>query len=438
MSEIPTKLDRIACVTSRGKSKWDFLAKYTGGIDTRLDSFDQLINQVNDVKMALRETGCFNKVNVIIDTSAAYSEKSDNGVQVVFELDEKRLNLSTNTGMDIDKANPNTSFNLTLPNVFGRGETISFQCGREVTKYEKFRGFLPNIAATFNKQCLDGKTSFLAELKHDYVEREWSNVSEENMTGQVSLRYQLSDDISVRLASSSRLVNMLGLSSAPVPLSLREQFGYAKKNALNLEAVYDGTLFDGGVVPASGVRAKLIGEVSPGHMKSVVDVASYYTLFNMITAKVSGQMGHINATTTRPVHYCDRFFLGGMSGSLRGFKKCSIGEYKDGCALGGTTYWSLGAHLYSRIDFLSKVTGGVFQNYLSTNIGIHAFAEAGNVTASLPAALAPNQHLAASYGVGFAFALNPQVQFELNYCQRAKGDEAKFKPGWNGGFSISI
>ena len=62
----------------------------------------------------------------------------------------------------------------------------------------------------------------------------------------MSLRYKLSDDISVRLASSSRLVNMLGLSSAPVPLSLREQFGYAKKNALNLEAVYDGTLFDGG------------------------------------------------------------------------------------------------------------------------------------------------------------------------------------------------
>ena len=52
-----------------------------------------------------------------------------------------------------------------------------------MTKYEKFRGFLPNIAATFAKQCLDGKTSFLAELKHDYVEKEWSNVSEENMTG---------------------------------------------------------------------------------------------------------------------------------------------------------------------------------------------------------------------------------------------------------------
>ena len=78
-------------------------------------------------------------------------------------------------------------------------------------------------------------------------------------------------------------------------------------------------------------------------------------------------MGHINPTTQRAIHHSDQFFLGGMSGSLRGFKKCSIGEYKDACALGGTTYWSVGVHLYSRIDFLSKVTGGIFQvsNYLS-------------------------------------------------------------------------
>ena len=75
--------------------------------------------------------------------------------------------------MDIDKANPNTSFNLTLPNVFGRGETISFQCGREVTKYEKFRGFLPNIAATFNKE-MDFKIFALKFIaKNVYVGLMW-------------------------------------------------------------------------------------------------------------------------------------------------------------------------------------------------------------------------------------------------------------------------
>ena len=55
--------------------------------------------------MALRETGSFNNVNVVIDTSSEYAKASPNGYQVIFELDEKRLNLSTNTGMDIDKEN---------------------------------------------------------------------------------------------------------------------------------------------------------------------------------------------------------------------------------------------------------------------------------------------------------------------------------------------
>ena len=51
---------------------------------------------------------------------------------------------------------------------------------------------------------------------------------------------------------SSRLINLLGLSNKPIPLSLREQFGYTQKNAFSIDTVYDGTTFDGtGVVPVS-------------------------------------------------------------------------------------------------------------------------------------------------------------------------------------------
>jgi len=191
------------------------------------------------------------------------------------------------------------------------------------------------------------------------------------------------------------------------------------------------------VVPTQGLRCKLGGEYWTGNLKSTIDCAAYYTLMNLVTMKLCAQMGNIH-TQEDTVHYSDRFFLGGMSGSLRGFKKCSIGAYQDKCALGGSTYWSAGAHIYSRMDFLSKLSGGLVRNYLSPNIGIHGFAEAGNVTNSFKSAISPEQSISASYGVGFAFALNPQVQFELNYCQRAQGDSAKFKPGWNGGFSISI
>ena len=45
MSEIPTILDRINVVTSRGKSKWDFIQNFTKNIDVNLTSFDELLNQ---------------------------------------------------------------------------------------------------------------------------------------------------------------------------------------------------------------------------------------------------------------------------------------------------------------------------------------------------------------------------------------------------------
>ena len=52
------------------------------------------------------------------------------------------------------------------------------------------------------KAFLDGKTHLTAELKHDYVEKDWSNVSEENMTSGINLRYMLNDQTSVRVGTS--------------------------------------------------------------------------------------------------------------------------------------------------------------------------------------------------------------------------------------------
>ena len=56
---------------------------------------------------------------------------------------------------------------------------------------------MPNFSANFSKKFLDGNTSFLAEIKHDYTEKEWSNVSEENMTALVNLRYKWNDQLRI-------------------------------------------------------------------------------------------------------------------------------------------------------------------------------------------------------------------------------------------------
>ena len=58
--------------------------------------------------------------------------------------------------------------------------------------------------------------------------------------------------ITLMFSVSSRLANILGLSSRDIPLCLREQFGYAKKNSLIFEAQYDTTgNYKYNVVPVS-------------------------------------------------------------------------------------------------------------------------------------------------------------------------------------------
>ena len=65
---------------------------------------------------------------VTIDTSEMNENHSPGGYQVFFELDEKILNLATHTGIDTEKANPEGSIDLSLPNLFGRGELLSIKC----------------------------------------------------------------------------------------------------------------------------------------------------------------------------------------------------------------------------------------------------------------------------------------------------------------------
>lgn len=227
----------------------------------------------------------------------------------------------------------------------------------------------------------------------------------------------------------------MGLSSRPIPIELRSQFGYSKKNSGLFEINYDTThLYSNNVVPTFGTKGKLGTEVWNGKMKSGLDFCIFYTLFDTITAKLVTSGGVINNFKPEvPVHFTEKYFLGGFN-SVRGFAQNSIGPSRDNCSFGGDSYFRSGIHFYSKLDFLSQLTGGLLRNYFSPAIGVHAFAEAGNVghVADLMS------HPSISYGIGFALGLSPGVHLELNSNHVLKGDLNKFKSGLNAGFSISI
>lgn len=49
-------------------------------------------------------------------------------------------------------------------------------------QYEKNNSILPNVSAEFAKLCANGKTAIVAQILHQYHEKEWSNISEGNFT----------------------------------------------------------------------------------------------------------------------------------------------------------------------------------------------------------------------------------------------------------------
>ena len=78
------------------------------------------------------------------------------------------------------------------------------------------------------------------------------------------------------------------------------------------------------------------------------------------------------------MHHSDKFFLGGQN-NLRGFEVNSYGPRDSGCAMGGEAMVHVGGHLYSSLQFISDVLGGVLNRVVSPSFALHAFATAGNV-----------------------------------------------------------
>ena len=93
-------------------------------------------------------------------------------------------------------------------------------------------------------------------------------------------------------AVKSRLVNLLGLSDKDIPLELREQFGYAKKHSIELEATRDTTKdYLSTVVPLGGAISRMAHEFWHNGCKTTLSFAYFKTLREGLTAKLELQSG---------------------------------------------------------------------------------------------------------------------------------------------------
>jgi len=431
LQAVPAFVDRIEFIKSRNRTKADFFERFTKQIKCDDTDFDTLITQAYSVRQQLLSTGLFNSVKMTIDTTEMYEHKTENGYQIIYEVDEKLVHLNTSANLDPQSGNPDTSFKVGFPNLLGRGEQLKLEIGREFMQYERATSVLPNVSASFQKMCHNQKTSITAAILHRYHEKDWSNVTEENLTGELRVAHGVGEYWRMAGAVKSRLINLLGLSDKDIPLELREQFGYAKKHSIELEATRDTTKdYLSTVVPLGGAISRMAHEFWHNGCKTTLSFAYFKTLREGLTAKLELQSGVVKARGS--LHHSDKFFLGGQN-NLRGFEVNSYGPRDSGCAMGGEAMVHVGGHLYSSLQFISDVLGGVLNRVVSPSFALHAFATAGNVN-SMENILKDKAGLASSFGVGVVCAIVSGLNFEVN-CVKTSQD-AKFK--FNSGFNVSM
>jgi len=134
----------------------------------------------------------------------------------------------------------------------------------------------------------------------------------------------------------------------------------------------------------------------------------------------------------------DRFFIGGPL-TLRGFNLHGVGPHSDGNALGATTYWNAGLHVYTPLPF--RPGAGGFGDYFRA----HLFANAGNIG---DFAYTDDHYknfnillnrLRYSVGAGIVLSIGHMARFELNYCLpfgQQSGDQTS--PGLQFGLGVSF
>lgn len=119
----------------------------------------------------------------------------------------------------------------------------------------------------------------------------------------MKVSHQLSAATSLSVTGKSRLLNMMGLTDKDIPLSLREQFGYAKKHSVVIDAIHDTTKFYlSTVVPMGGSVTKFGNELWSDGFRSTFNFSFFQTIMDGVTAKFEASTGFVKVYITTWVY----------------------------------------------------------------------------------------------------------------------------------------
>lgn len=293
-----------------------------------------------------------------------------------------------------------------VPNLFGRAEKLSIEY--QVSKRAR-KGINIDLKAPLKPWTYHNPV-ITTSIFQNYTDKPWSGFHQVDRGLLSDLSFNSFADInhSFRWAGIWREIQTTGSS-----FQIREQSGHSLKSSIFHTMTLDRR--DGPLLPNLGYLVRLNQEYAglggdTNFFKHELQISQSIPLVSNISVEGSIKAGLMNSSSS----IADRFFLGGPM-SLRGFKMNGVGPHSEGNALGSTTYWIAGLHLYAPLPF--KKTHSL-ENWLKA----HFFLNAGNIgnfsfngdSVKYFNNLLNRVRLSAGFGIVVSFL--SLARLELNYC----------------------
>jgi len=393
--------------------------------------FQELALTSHEVKNKLLEMGCFNNIEIEIDTS-------DTGCRdyiVTYNVEEtRRVVGSINTLVGNNEGSLMTG--LKMPNCFGRGEKFQAEYSYGTKKSNSFNISLMKPFFGLFKSTVSGNV--------------YQAVGEHPASGFKEIDRGILADLSF-LSGPQVMHNLqyetvwryLSCLSKSTSFPVREQSGHTLKSAVRHILHVDRR--DNPIFPTEGTLFRMSHEFAGlggnvGFFKSEAEVQMNIPLASDISIQGSLQAGLMRPIndSSKTLTISDRFFLGGPL-NIRGFDLRGVGPHDQGNSLGGTNFWASGLHLYAPLPFRPGQGGfgDLFKTHMFMTAGnVGSFWLSGDVQRDIDML---TQDFRLSYGLGLAVKLGGIARIELNYCipvKASRGD--KVNPGLQFGIGVNF
>lgn len=444
--EIPARVDRVI-FTGISRTKDDILTKLTKPIREETQTFLDLFLQAHQLRHNLLGlNGSYKSVKIVIDSTPG--ENSHNGYDVKVTVRESspitgRIDTSVSPYQDNSGA---VSTGARANNVFGRGESVSFDYTKGVT------GTLNGFTLSSTKPIVRPSDYIFPTLTTCIYQSQYNFLPSLYSCHERGVDCELVTWPSRVLRSSLRIgADWRSISSmASSPFAIRQMSGHFLKTAIKSSLDYDTRTYNYRDIslnfPTGGWLLNSHTELAGFGGNECFVKQDFHVQSNGripgtgFLVQAIARAGMI-ASRYPDLAICEKFFLGGPL-SLRGFKSNGVGpsaadpnEPDTKYALGSAAYWLAGVHLYSPLPFLGYKSQTA--DIIYKCIKLHAFFNAGSASPTVKEL--PNSTIRSSVGAGIAVQAGPRIRLELNFAHPLSSAQCdSVKRGVDLGFGISF